>query len=154
MMSTQSTRHTTSNTVYLVACASKKRVDRCRARDLYISHWFLKARDFVESKRCTWFILSAKYGLVAPDQIVAPYEQTLNTMSKKQREEWAAQVITQMKAILPDAERYVVLAGQHYREFLIDYLQRRAQTVEIPLQGLGIGEQLHFLQEAVRHERM
>ena len=33
------------------------------ARDLYISNWFVKARDYVESTRCSWFIFSAKYGM-------------------------------------------------------------------------------------------
>src|SRR6266545_8383566 len=75
--------------VYLVSCVSKKRTNPSPARDLYISDWFLKARDYVESTHSPWFILSAEYGLVSPDQVLAPYERTLNTMSKAERNAWA-----------------------------------------------------------------
>jgi hypothetical protein len=78
-----------SRTTYLVSCVSKKSPMPAQAKDLYKSGWFLKARDYVESTRSPWFILSAKYGLVPPDRILAPYEQTLNTMRKSDRQKWA-----------------------------------------------------------------
>jgi hypothetical protein len=40
---------------------------------------------------------------------------------------------------LVDVDCIVVFAGEHYREFLMPYLTRRAVTVEIPLEGLRIG---------------
>jgi hypothetical protein len=71
-----------SKTVYLVSCVSKKRRTPTQARDLYNSDWFLKARDYVEGTHSPWFILSAEYGLVPPDQVLAPYERTINAMGK------------------------------------------------------------------------
>jgi hypothetical protein len=56
-------------TVYLVSCVSKKRTTPIPARDLYISDWFLKARDHVESTGSPWFILSAEYGLISPPDV-------------------------------------------------------------------------------------
>jgi hypothetical protein len=44
------------------------------------SDWFLKARHYVDQSGAPWFILSAEYGLVPPDQVISPYERTLNTM--------------------------------------------------------------------------
>ncbi len=67
--------------VYLVSCVSKKRSSRAPAKDLYLSDWFIKARNFVEANGGPWFILSAEHGLVAPDDLLEPYEKTLNTMS-------------------------------------------------------------------------
>ena len=46
----------------LVSCVSVKRPVPSRARDLYASPWFRKARACVEAMRCPWYILSAKYG--------------------------------------------------------------------------------------------
>jgi len=43
---------------------------------LYISDWFLKARRYAEASGCDWLILSAQYGLVAPDRVIAPYNRT------------------------------------------------------------------------------
>ena len=132
-------------TVYLVSCVSKKLGMPSPARDLYISDWFLKARAYVEGTHSPWFILSAEYGLVPPDEVLAPYERTLNTMGTSERRAWATKVRTQMETSLPAADRIIVLAGQRYREFLMDYLQQRVGTLEVPMEGLTIGRQLRYL---------
>jgi hypothetical protein len=131
-------------TIYLVSCVGKKRTDTAKAKDLYASEWFFRARAFVERTGCPWFILSAKFGLVSPDQAIPPYEQTLNDMPRAERQAWAGRVQEQMNGVLPDAGRCVVLAGQRYREFLMDCLTHR-YTTEVPMQGLAIGNQLRWL---------
>lgn len=141
-------------TVYLISCVSRKRATSSRARELYTSNWFLKARDYIESTRSPWFILSAEHGLVSPDLILAPYERTLNAMSAPERKAWATRVKSQMETSLPDADRIVVLAGLRYREHLMNYLRQRAKAVEVPMEGLTIGRQLHYLTEALNHERV
>jgi hypothetical protein len=112
---------------------------------LYLSDWFVKARRYVESAKAPWFILSAEFGLVRPDTVIAPYEKTLNTMGVAERRAWAQRVIEQMKAELPHCEELVILAGARYRENLMDYLRSRAKRVLVPLEGLRIGEQLSWL---------
>jgi hypothetical protein len=133
----------TKRACFLVSCVGKKRSSPARARDLYVSDWFGKARSFVERSGQPWFILSAEHGLVHPDSVVEPYEKTLNQMSVSARRAWATLVIGQMKSLLPDCEEVVVFAGARYREFLLDYLRKRAR-VKIPLEGLRIGEQLSW----------
>jgi hypothetical protein len=91
-----------------------------------------------------WFILSARYGLLAPQKRIGPYDQTLNTMKTAHRQTWAADVRRQMDVELPDAQRCVVLAGERYREFLMDYLNERFVT-EVPMRGLTLGKQLRWL---------
>lgn len=39
----------------------------------------------------------------------------------------------------------VFLAGQRYREFLADHLKSRGIVVEVPMEGLRIGQQLSWL---------
>jgi hypothetical protein len=60
-------------TTYLVSCVSKKGAAAASAKNLYVSEWFLRVRRYVEATGCPWFILSAKYGLIDPNQIIAPY---------------------------------------------------------------------------------
>ena len=134
-----------SGIVYLVSCVSKKREQACPARDLYISDWFVKARRYAENSGCRWFILSAKYGLVLPDQMIAPYERTLNTTPIAERRAWGMQVSEQLAAAEPELSQVVFLAGERYREFLARHLSERGVTVFIPMKGLGIGEQLRWL---------
>lgn len=133
-----------NQTIYLVSCVGKKNVDPSQAKDLYASEWFFRARAFVERAGCPWFILSAKFGLVAPEQTIPPYEQTLNDMSRAERQAWGASVQQQIDLSLPRGGRCVVLAGQRYREFLMDYLTTR-YTTEVPMKGLAIGQQLRWL---------
>lgn len=136
---------TPAQAVYLISCASTKHATPAPARDLYVSELFRRARAYVETIGCLWFILSAKYGLVDPNEVIAPYEQTLNTMGVAERRKWAEKIQAQMDRRLPGAERIVVIAGKRYREFLMPYLHRRATKVEVPLEGLRIGEQLNWL---------
>ena len=131
-------------TVYLVPCASRKGRTPAPARDLYQSPLFLKMRGVVEEMAVPWFILSAKHGLLRPEQVVEPYDLTLNDLPVSERRAWAQRVVGQMEAGLPPADRIVVFAGQKYREFLMDWLRARA-TVETPLAHLGIGKQLQYL---------
>lgn len=132
-------------TVYLVSCVSKKREQASAARDLYISDWFRKARRYAESSRCLWFVLSAEYGLVPPDKMIAPYERTLNTMGVADRRAWAKRVAQQLIEAAPNLASVVFLAGERYREFLADHIARRGITVSVPMEGLRIGEQLSWL---------
>ncbi|ACB69111.1 conserved hypothetical protein (plasmid) [Burkholderia ambifaria MC40-6] len=134
--------------LYLISCVAKKRDRAVPAKDLYVSEWFCKAREYVESRSGIWYILSAKLGLVAPDQVVEPYDQTLNRMPIAERRAWAHRVRNQMDEQLPSGPseevRCIVLAGSRYREFLMEYLNGRF-VVEIPMEHLAIGKQLQWL---------
>lgn len=134
-----------STTVYLVSCASQKRANSCAARELYVSDLFDKARRYAEASGCRWFILSAEYGLVSPDQVIAPYERTLNTIGVKDRRVWAERVFGQLDAAVPELTHVVFLAGERYREFLSEHLTSRGVTVSVPMERLRIGEQLQWL---------
>lgn len=132
-------------TVYLVSCVSKKREQACAARDLYVSDLFRKARRFAEMSRCQWFILSAEHGLVAPEQVISPYERTLNTMPSADRRSWGERVAAQLAEAVPNLSRVVFLAGKRYREYLDPHLASRGVEVSVPMKGLRIGEQLSWL---------
>jgi len=134
-----------SATVYLVSCVSQKRERECAARDLYVSDWFCKARRYAEASGCPWFILSAEYGVVPPNRIIAPYERTLNTMRVADRRAWAERVARQLAEAVPDLSHVVFLAGERYREFLARHLADRGIAVSVPMEGLRIGEQLSWL---------
>lgn len=134
---------------FLVSCVGQKAGAATKAKDLYLSDWFLKARRYVEQAQSPWFILSAEFGMVHPETVIPPYERTLNHMGVTERRAWAKRVIAQMERNLPSSNEIVVLAGQRYREFLTDYLRSKTKHVRVPLEGLRIGEQLSWLGEHV-----
>ena len=134
-----------SKTIALVACVSKKNKSPMSARDLYISDWFLKASAYADRISDQWFILTAKYGLLDPDDVIDPYDETLNKMPVKARRDWAVRVQDELIPQLNYGDQLVILAGMKYREFLVDPLGARGFQVEIPMEGLRIGEQLSWL---------
>lgn len=142
--------------VYLVSCTKSKAPSTCPARDLYAaSDWFAKARAYVEAKGAPWFILSAEHGLVDPGAPLAPYETTLLRMPKPARRAWACRVHGQLVARRLHNARITFLAGEAYREFLEPWLTgegRWPEMVEVPLRGLGLGEQKAWLARAAKNE--
>ena len=116
--------------IYLLSCVGQKRATPIHARDLYTSPWFRKARTYADGTGQPWFILSAQYGLVHPDEMIAPYDLTLNTMPVADRRRWASKVLTQLEPHLNGIRSVTFLAGRRYREFLEPSLRSR---------GLGPG---------------
>ncbi|MCE2939855.1 MAG: DUF6884 domain-containing protein [Armatimonadota bacterium] len=51
------------------------------------------------------------------------------------------QPVTSLRA----SKHATILAGDRYREFLAPMLQARGVQVDVPMQGLRIGEQLRWL---------
>lgn len=135
------------HSIGLVACCAKKLDEAAPARDLYQSQLFILSRAYVETRCDEWAILSAKHGLVMPDQAIEPYNLSLHDLTIPERRDWARRVAYQIsdryRKFLTTA-RFIVLAGASYRRPFRDVLDLGDQ-VEIPLQGLGIGKQVQWL---------
>lgn len=62
-----------------------------------------------------WAILSAKYGLVMPDQELEPYDLKLTELSDEDYKAWCGMVYEQLMDRWGDRVIYTVLAGAYYR---------------------------------------
>lgn len=131
--------------VVLISCVKTKRQVPCAAKDLYISDLFNEMRRFAERQGRTWGILSAKYGLLLPDQRVEPYELTLKKMAKPNRVEWSNKVFEKLETQLSPGSTIIFLAGKEYREYLAEKLLAAGHTVVVPMKGLSFGRQLQWL---------
>jgi len=133
--------------IVLISCVSKKRSVSSPAKDLYISSLFQKNLAYARIlKPDQIFILSAKYGLVDLEEVIAPYNVTLNTMKAPERREWASRVLSQLSSRADlTRDEFIFLAGNRYRENLLPHFAH----YKIPLEGLKIGEQLHRLTEMI-----
>lgn len=132
-------------TIVLISCVSKKLAHSAKARDLYVSPLFRLNLAYAESlKSDAIYVLSAKHGLLALEDQIDPYELTLNTMGIGQIRAWAAGVLSQLAAVADlKRDRFVFLAGDKYRKFLVSHLTH----FEVPMEGLTIGRQLQFLSQ-------
>ena len=134
--------------IYLVACAGTKQDTPAPAKDLYISSLFSKSREYAQNNADSWFILSAKHGLLHPDTVTAPYNLTVNTMPRAERRIWAKQVLHNLKPLLEEGDNVTLLAGKRYREDLVTPLEAQGCVIHLPLDGLSIGKQLQWLNQA------
>ena len=131
--------------IALVACVSKKAASPMPACDLYTSPWFSKASAYAWQVADEWYILSAKHGLVSPGTVIAPYDETLSRMPTAERRAWAKRVQEDLGEVLKPGDHVVILAGEAYRSNLVGPIREMGCTVEIPMQGLKIGQQLSWL---------
>lgn len=130
--------------IALVSCTKLKEEFPCEAKKLYSkSNLFNKAVSYIEAKDYDdWYILSARFGLLSKDKVVEPYDETLNKMNITERKNWAEQVLRDIIKIKPNEIDFY--AGKKYREHLIKPLKDIGVSVNVPLEGKGIGEQLSF----------
>jgi hypothetical protein len=137
---------------YLVACSAKKLPYAAPARDLYQGQAFKMARQIVELDDADWFILSAAHGVVSPSAQLHPYDVTLRGMGFRDYGHWQS-IVGEQLAQLIASNRFIdrtvtVLAGQLYAEPVLNAFasaRGAADGLELPLKGLGIGQQLGAL---------
>lgn len=131
--------------IVLISCVSVKLNNKAKAQDLYVSPLFKYGLAYAKSLNPDKiFILSAKYGLLELNEIIEPYNTTLNNMSSKEIKEWSDKVLSKLKNKIDlNKDQIIFLAGDNYRKYLIPHIKKYT----IPLKGLGIGKQLKFLKE-------
>jgi len=141
----------------LVSCTSKKLERPARARDLYsASPNFPKWVAWVEDSCDRWFVLSAKHHLVHPDEVLPPYDQTLDGASVAEKRRWSTQVINELEAVIGDigSHSFEIHAGRNYWAFgLREELEARGATVTVPAEGLNMFERAAFYSAGSRSQK-
>ncbi len=128
--------------VTLVPCCGKKKDVASPAGELYQSQLFLKMKSRVQGD---WGILSAKYGFLSPYEIIEPYDLTLNACSKQYKVDWSQQVFEKVQKEYPEQDRTIIVwSSRTYREYLLPLLQAYYSAVSVPIEGMGIGQQLRY----------
>lgn len=127
--------------VALIGCSASKLPGKHKARDLYTGDLFKKSVAYAEATCDRWLILSAFYGLLDPDRVVESYDLALGDLSFQGRCEWGAKAKAKLLAQFGTGDAIVLLAGRVYRDSLDLQLEEVFSRIDVPLEGLGIGEQ-------------
>ncbi len=135
--------------IVLLACCGPKLKHKAPAAVLYCSDLFRKSLAYAQAlSPDAIYILSAKYGLVTLDQELEPYDFTLNKQSTTTIRLWSDQVLKQLSEESDlEKDRFVILAGDRYFRNLLPVLRH----VELPLEGLGIGKRLQWLNQRIHY---
>lgn len=133
----------------LLACSAGKLDRPAPARELYTGQLFRLSLQVAEALADTVLVLSAKHGVVELEQVLEPYDLSLADLEKHQREQWGANVVTDLLRRFGVKDRtsrpegvavgadVLCLAPQSYVSALGFWYVCPAQ----PLKGLGIGQQ-------------
>jgi hypothetical protein len=89
--------------------------------------------------------------LLDPETKIDPYNYTLNDLSKEQIISWSNNVHKQIIEAIGDSKEVEIsiYAGDKYRKFLVPLLEKDGFKVNIPLKGLGIGQQLAWFKNNI-----
>jgi len=134
--------------IAFIGCSATKRSSACIARELYQGNIFKKALRLCEKlKYDKIFILSAKYGLVLIDQIIDPYEQTLNKITISKRKEWSKKVMWQLKEKIQLTDELTFYCGKNYYFYIAQWLPNKKNY---PLKNLSMGYSLQELNKLLK----
>jgi len=130
--------------VTLIQCTNSKRDEMSMAKNLYDeSAYFRKMRAWAEERGNPWYILSAKHGLVAPNEIIEPYDE--RGISKSD----AIEIALKIDALGFDTVD--ITAGMDYTNHLVPELERDGIEVINYFAGEPIGRRKQLLQSAIDH---
>lgn len=134
----------------LISCSKSKGGHRDLARNMYVSSLYRKSVAVAEGWGLKYSILSAKYGLLDPDETIEPYDQTLKGASKQFKSEWACKVDKQIRLLIDRKKWLVVLAGDDYFVPLTEAGTQDPLNYFAPMQGISLGNRLVFLNQSIR----
>ena len=138
-------------TIAIVGCGKAKLDHAAEARDMYTSTLFRAARRYAES--CDdWVIVSALYGLLAPETVIEPYEYQLE---RSHRQQWGQSQANHIVYDHRDVGPYevILLCGEDYAGPIVAGLRNdgddgwRCNLVGVrePLKGMGLGKRMQWL---------
>jgi len=143
-------------TIVLAQCTASKFDCTDEAQRVYSkSSYFRKQRKYARLKADQWYIQSAEYGLLKPDEEISAYDTHADNLDDP--ETWAWEIANQLRLKVVSPASIEILGGQSYAEPLTPLLERLGYDVIEPLRGLGIGErqaQLDYLCQELSNETL
>ncbi|MBK9145145.1 MAG: hypothetical protein IPM23_21845 [Candidatus Melainabacteria bacterium] len=128
----------------------KTKLDRrAKAEEMYTGDLFRSSFEYARTRHpgASIYILSAKHGLLEPEEEIAPYDESLAEKTGAEQRIWSDKVLNQLEKVA-DLERdtFIILAGKIYRRHICKHIR----NYKLPLEGKRQGEQLRFLKKQVK----
>ena len=86
----------TAVSVILVGGGKTQLSEPAAARDLYVSPLFARRRARAEASGVPWFVVSGRWGLLDPGDVLAPYSFSLTQQSGSYQRAWGRFVAEQL----------------------------------------------------------
>ena len=134
--SASSSASSTAVSVILVSGAGAQLSEPAAARDLYVSPLFARRRARAEASGVPWFIVSGRWGLLDPGDVLAPYSFSFAQQPGSYQRAWGRFVAEQLCLVSSVGRGDVVeiCTGTAYAAALtapIEYLGARVRRVTV-----------------------
>ncbi|SDB80378.1 hypothetical protein GA0111570_102168 [Raineyella antarctica] len=131
---------------------SREQLDHAApAGDLFTSELFVRARAYARSTGAPWFVMSAEYGLLAPEHVVGPYDRNLATVPTAYREAWGPWALARLELVAGSLRRKrIELHALSYAasEGIRRQLLGLGALVLEPLRGLSVADRIAWYDAA------
>jgi hypothetical protein len=117
------------------------------AKLMYQGRLFKTVKNYCEKMGFDYVIISAKYGLLHPDDVIEGYEMVLKT--KEDVERIRPQVEEKLRPLLERYDKVIVIAGKQYREVLKNLWDERF----IAIKSKGYGDLCSIVSKATVQEK-
>lgn len=117
--------------VLLVSCGRRKSNVACEAQDMYNSYRFQRLKTIANTIGLRWYIISAKHGILSPNEIIEPYDLCLTSCTDEYKQDWAKQALNKLFVFNKDTQ-FVVIADAHYSQRIVPPLISRGYRVSAP----------------------
>jgi hypothetical protein len=113
------------------------------ARKMYQGKLFRAVRDLCETHKLDYVIISSKFGLLKPEDVICGYDEAI----RKREDVLRIRPIVEEKLqpLLPHYDKIIVVAGERYREVLQDIWDERFYIVR----GRGYTDLCHKVRESI-----
>jgi hypothetical protein len=142
-------------TVVVLGCGKEKRalaeLETCPIVDLYTGPLYQARLAFARRLGGPHWIVSAFHGAKRPDFQAITYDRELAKQDRRVRDWFADFVRNELLADTQPGDRIIALASKPYVIGWARRLENEGRIVELPLEGLQMGEQRAFL---ARMERL
>ena len=106
--------------IHLITCVKEKQNHSCPAVEMYQGTLFQRLVTIAQKEADRFFILSGKYGLLLPEEIIDPYDVHLGQTSDVYQKKWSAKVIEKLQLhtdLLND--HFVLYCSEAYHRLII-----------------------------------
>lgn len=130
--------------VIVIGCTKKKKSCKCDAKTMYSeSTLFRKTLQYIniEFPGVQYVILSAKYGILYPCDVIEPYDVSMLEATKDKKKH--LKIVKNVKENLKECDQIIAMCGKNYLDILKESCSNK--IIIEPMKGLGIGKRLRFL---------